>query len=245
MTSEVQTVKTHTEDVIIVNPPPDIRLIVDKTALFIAKNGELFEQNNPLFAFIRPTSSLFSFFTNLVDAYQRIIVPPDGTQEVLARDTGDHSAILSRCLKRLEFDNALDRERLEAAQEAHKDKIEMQSIDWYNFTVVETIDFFDDEDEELPMPITINDVILASKGQPDRNSVVHEDHAMTIPSTETGIKATGESDPNHAVYVTPEKIEELKLKRITSVVLCLLLVHNMSALRLQARWYLRAILQST
>lgn len=39
----------------------------------------------------------------------------------------------------------------------------MQSIDWGDFAVVETIEFYEDEDFDLPMPLTLNDVIRMSK----------------------------------------------------------------------------------
>lgn len=39
----------------------------------------------------------------------------------------------------------------------------MQAIDWHDFVVVETIEFFDDEDEELPPPLTLKDVIAMNK----------------------------------------------------------------------------------
>ena len=36
-------------------------------------------------------------------------------------------------------------------------------IDWHDFVVVETIDFADDEDEDLPPPMTLEEVIRRSK----------------------------------------------------------------------------------
>ena len=38
----IRTVDTHTKMVGVIQPPPDLRAIVDKTASFVAKNGELF-----------------------------------------------------------------------------------------------------------------------------------------------------------------------------------------------------------
>jgi len=32
-------------------------------------------------------------------------------------------------------------------------------IDWHEFVVVETIDFFEEEDEDLPAPLTLNEVV--------------------------------------------------------------------------------------
>ena len=35
----------------------------------------------------------------------------------------------------------------------------MALIDWHDFQVVETIDFLDEEDDELPAPLALRDVI--------------------------------------------------------------------------------------
>lgn len=34
------------------------------------------EHTNPQFSFLRPTHSLFGFFTSLCDAYSRVLMPP-------------------------------------------------------------------------------------------------------------------------------------------------------------------------
>lgn len=49
----------------------------------------------------------------------------------------------------------------EAKAKAAKEEAEreaMLSVDWHDFVVVETIEFFDDELEELPGPMTVKDV---------------------------------------------------------------------------------------
>jgi hypothetical protein len=33
----------------------------------------------------------------------------------------------------------------------------------HEFVVVETIDFYDDEDDELPPPLTLKDIVMATK----------------------------------------------------------------------------------
>ena len=56
--------------------------IIKLTAQFVAKNGQKFlialterEKNNPQFDFLKPTHQMFAFFTSLVDAYSKCIVP--------------------------------------------------------------------------------------------------------------------------------------------------------------------------
>ena len=56
--------------------------IIKHTAQFVAKNGQKFlialterEKQNPQFEFLKPNHALFPFFTNLVDAYSKCIMP--------------------------------------------------------------------------------------------------------------------------------------------------------------------------
>ncbi|KAK9868629.1 hypothetical protein WJX84_000926 [Apatococcus fuscideae] len=144
--------------------------VIKLTAQFVARNGKQFlaglagrEQNRDLFRFLKPTSSEFHFFTTLCDSYSRVLMPPKGTRERLDQDAADRQGILERCLRRLEWDRVQEREAAAAASQAEAERLAMQSIDWHDFVVVETIDFYDDEDAQLPEPMTQRDVILLNK----------------------------------------------------------------------------------
>lgn len=50
-------------------------------------------------------------------------------------------------------------------------------IDWHDFVVVETIDFYEDEDEELPPPMSLKDLIRFMKEQTLGGPVEDEDGA--------------------------------------------------------------------
>ena len=57
--------------------------IIKLTAQFVARNGKSFlngltnrENNNPQFHFLKPTHSMFMFFTSLADAYSKVLMPP-------------------------------------------------------------------------------------------------------------------------------------------------------------------------
>jgi len=174
--STTRTLEKPGEELYTVHVPAGLTVlevdIIKLTAQFAARNGKTFltglfqrEQNNHLFAFIRPNNSLFPFFTNLVDAYQRVILAPKEMQDSISRDSNDCESILLRCLKRLEFEKALTCEQQIEEDQAEKEKLEMLSIDWHQFTVVETIEFFDDEDKELPAPKSLGDVILMNKAR--------------------------------------------------------------------------------
>ncbi len=63
---------------------------------FVARNGKGFltelaqrEARNVDFNFLKPTHSMFGFFTALTDAYSRALMPPVEVSEGLKRDALD------------------------------------------------------------------------------------------------------------------------------------------------------------
>ncbi|PPR87909.1 hypothetical protein GOBAR_AA32780 [Gossypium barbadense] len=144
--------------------------IIKLTAQFVARNGKSFltgltsrEINNPQFNFLRPTHSMFTFFTELADAYSKVLMPPKGLTEKLRKSVVDMTTVLERCLHRLEWERSQEQARQKAEDEIEQERMQMAMIDWHDFVVVETIDFADDEDEDLPPPMTIEEVIRRSK----------------------------------------------------------------------------------
>ncbi|KAK9825176.1 hypothetical protein WJX81_003205 [Elliptochloris bilobata] len=148
------------------------------TAQFVARNGKAFltglatrEAGNPHFNFLKPTHSLFGFFTALCDAYSRVLMPPKGLAEQLRQDASNRTALLERCLRRLEHEKAREAEAQAAADQAEAERLAMQAIDWHDFVVVETIDFYADEDAELPPPMSQRDVVALN------NAATYEEEA--------------------------------------------------------------------
>lgn len=144
--------------------------IIKLTAQFVARNGQAFltgltnrEMNNPQFHFLKPTHSMFTFFTGLADAYSKVLMPPKGLTEKLTKSVADMTTVLERCLHRLEWEHSQEQARQKAEDEIEQERIQMAMIDWHDFVVVETIDFADDEDEDLPPPMTLEEVIRRSK----------------------------------------------------------------------------------
>ncbi|CAN1835963.1 Probable splicing factor 3A subunit 1 [Linum perenne] len=144
--------------------------IIKLTAQFVARNGQAFltgltnrEMNNPQFHFMKPTHSMFTFFTGLADAYSKVLMPPKGLTEKLTNSVADMTTVLERCLHRLEWERSQEQARQKAEDEIEQERLQMAMIDWHDFVVVETIDFADDEDEELPVPMTLEEVIRRSK----------------------------------------------------------------------------------
>jgi splicing factor 3A subunit 1 len=144
--------------------------IIKLTAQYVARNGKSFltgltskEHSNPQFAFLKPTHSMFTFFTALADAYSKVLVPPKGLVEKLKQDVGNKTGILERCLHRLEWERSQARARQKAEDEIEQERVQMALIDWHDFVVVETIEFAEEEDDELPPPMTLEEVIARSK----------------------------------------------------------------------------------
>lgn len=144
--------------------------IIKLTAQFVARNGKSFltgltsrEMNNPQFHFLKPTHSMFMFFTALADAYSKVLMPPKGLTEKLKKSVADMTTVLERCLHRLEWERSQEQARQKAEDEIEQERMQMAMIDWHDFVVVETIDFADDEDEDLPPPMTLEEVIRRSK----------------------------------------------------------------------------------
>lgn len=144
--------------------------IIKLTAQFVARNGKSFltgltsrEVNNPQFHFLKPTHSMFTFFTSLADAYSKVLMPPKGLTEKLKKSVSDMTTVLERCVNRLEWERSQEQARQKAEDEIEQERIQMAMIDWHDFVVVESIDFADDEDEELPPPMTLEEVVRRSK----------------------------------------------------------------------------------
>lgn len=125
--------------------------IIKLTAQYTAVNGREFlgglaqrEQKNPQFDFLKPTHVLFSYFTALVDSYAKILQPSTEQSERLKQLSQPKKA-LSQALQRWQYNRAQeDRKRKESA-EADEERLAFQSIDWQDFTVVETVDFPENE----------------------------------------------------------------------------------------------------
>ncbi|CAH2037681.1 unnamed protein product [Thlaspi arvense] len=144
--------------------------IIRLTAQFVARNGKSFlnglqsrENNNPQFHFMKPTHSMFPFFTALVDVYFEVLKPPEDLKDKLRKSAADFTTVLERCLHRLEWDRSQEQQRKKEEDEKEQERVQMAMIDWHDFVVVESIDFADDEDEELPPPMTQEEVKRRSK----------------------------------------------------------------------------------
>lgn len=145
--------------------------VIKLTAQFVARNGKAFltglisrEHMNPQFHFLKPTHSLFTFFTALADAYSRILNPPKPVlQRVKEHAEGGYTAALSTCLSRLDWERSQERARKQAEDEVEQERVQMALIDWHDFVVVETIEFEDGEEAALPPPVSQEELVRKAK----------------------------------------------------------------------------------
>ena len=136
------------------------RETIKLTAQFVARNGQKFltglterESKNPQFDFLKPTHILFNYFTSLVDAYSRCLVPKKDELIKLQRYVDDPATILEQGLDRYEYQKSkMQAERKAKDEKAKEEELEVMQIDWHDFVTVETINFDDDEKAAGQMP---------------------------------------------------------------------------------------------
>lgn len=146
-----------------VNPQPSaLTLDVMKLAAqFVARHGpELMatlsrkESRNSLFEFLKPLHPHFIAFQRLVDAY-KMILDNGKRRETLVAKLKEQATSPDAILNEVWYMHDWECQKAEREHEAEMDeseKIRTAQIDWYDFVVLETIEF--DEDEEgLPAPV--------------------------------------------------------------------------------------------
>ena len=147
--------------------------VIKLSAQFVARNGAKFlsglasrEYQNPEFAFLKPAHPLFTYFTSLADSYSEILMPENKQEmeEVLDVEV-DYRKALERSLKRSEWDATQLKNRKDNEEKKRMEREAMEAIDWHDFVVVETIDFEDGEDETLPEPIAMREIVGYLKRQ--------------------------------------------------------------------------------
>eukprot|EP01038_Epipyxis_sp_PR26KG_P004049 gene4049-5791_t len=133
--------------------------IIKLTAQYTAVNGREFlaslaqkEQRNPQFDFLKPTHMLFSYFTSLVDAYAKILHPSaDQISSIIStKQNNAHQKVLELTVNRWIYLRTEEEKKNKESHEANEERLAFQAIDWFDFTVVEVIDFPDDELLEIP-----------------------------------------------------------------------------------------------
>lgn len=166
--------------------------VIKLSAQYTAVNGREFlanlalrEQRNPQFDFLKPTHVLFSYFTYLVDCYAKIAHSSAALKANLQAKSKWDGAMES-AVRRWQWTRAeAERRRSEStAGEDRAERLAFQAIDWFDFTVVETIDFPEDELLELPgldAGVTAMDLANGSGGSHNGTSNGHAAVAVAPP----------------------------------------------------------------
>ena len=134
--------------------------IIKITAQFVAKNGQKFlsdlirrEKDNPQFDFMKPQHTLFGFFTFLVGCYAKILNNKNEIMTKIEKYATDSDEILKagneiylyeKKMSKIPRGKRFSQEDLLTGEEKEK----MKQIDWYDFVLVETIDFSDEEEQK-------------------------------------------------------------------------------------------------
>lgn len=146
--------------------------MIKLTAQYTAMNGREFlgevaqrEQRNPQFDFLKPTHLLFGYFTFLVDSYSRILQPLPKLCNVI-RLKRSRFCCLSKALHAWEWKNHEEEFRKSENSVPDKDNA-YASIDWCDFSVVESIEFSTDE---LTSVEVVSEVLKEEHILPDQNS---------------------------------------------------------------------------
>jgi len=134
--------------------------IIKVSAQFVAKNGQKFlsdlikrEKDNPQFDFMKPQHTLFGFFTFLVGCYAKILNNKNEIISKIEKYATNSNEILKSASKYYLYEKKLSKmpRGKRFSQEdllTNEEKEKSKNIDWYDFVLVETIDFSNDEEEK-------------------------------------------------------------------------------------------------
>eukprot|EP00923_Selenidium_pygospionis_P002326 GHVN01003584.1.p1 GENE.GHVN01003584.1~~GHVN01003584.1.p1 ORF type:complete len:587 (+),score=130.50 GHVN01003584.1:97-1857(+) len=179
--------------------------VIKLTAQFVARNGQKFlvgltqrERNNPQFDFIKPTHGLFNYFTALVDAYTKCLLPEPTVIERLKKNASSFNSIVDRCVARSKWEGEQEKQKRDVETREEEERQHMQAIDWHDFIVVGTIEFTaEDENLELARPIDFSSEtrpppvplsMSASQAVIDKDRLIKDDMEMEIDEMEEASK---------------------------------------------------------
>lgn len=165
--------------------------IIKITAQFVARNGQKFlselserESKNPQFNFLKPQHNLFGYFTYLVGSYSKILSDKKEKIKKLVQYSNDKEIILKEANNRVLYEKKLKKMQKskkfnETDFMTEEEKKKMQVINWYDFVVVDVIDFDDEEnqkEEEEKEQIETNQAIKEKEQAEEEKPIKNEEN---------------------------------------------------------------------
>lgn len=117
-----------------------------------------YQSHNPQFAFLKPNHILNGIFTSLVEQYNRVIHFEHDIKDPLLEKYKHREESLRVSVHRMEYRHQEEARKKES--ESSND-FAIQTVDWNDFVVVETITF-DEESQFLPTAERLKEVMIDS-----------------------------------------------------------------------------------
>jgi splicing factor 3A subunit 1 len=154
MQNEIDLSKPPPSDQFSINHPNNISSldadIIKTTALFVSRNGQKFltallerEGKNPQFDFLKPQHHMFGYFVQYVDIYKNLLTKTHDAK--LESYASDKDQIMKAAMKRYLYEKKQKENLKKKDQISEQERQQMQMIDWYDFVIVENIDFTPEE----------------------------------------------------------------------------------------------------
>lgn len=150
--------------------------------MFTARNGDSFregllsrEHQDPQYDFLNFNNINHGYYALLVEQYKSIMLPPRGLSQTLRAEYATPQTVLKRLTDRATWENAQEKARKSAEEEAEAERIAYAQIDWQDFVIVETINFDDDDDNELPAPKVSDESASRNVGDEENENEIEKE----------------------------------------------------------------------
>ncbi|EAU88157.1 pre-mRNA splicing factor [Coprinopsis cinerea okayama7 len=164
--------------------------IMKLTALFTARRGRGFlaalsekEGRNYQFDFLRPTHSLFGYFNQLVDQYNKVLHPDKERLDQLKGRLAEGArwTMLEQGRKHGVWERTRREREKKRQDDQEAERIAFAEIDWHDYAIVQTIEFTAaDANAELPPPMSVQEVESMTLAQKRMAAMIMENTAEDI-----------------------------------------------------------------
>ncbi|KAI0029832.1 Pre-mRNA splicing factor PRP21 like protein-domain-containing protein [Vararia minispora EC-137] len=182
--------------------------IMKLAALFAAQRGRPFlaslaakEGRNYQFEFLKPTHSLFGYFNQLIEQYQKVLFPaPAMLERVKVRaQSGSKWAMLDEARSHATWERKKREREKKREDDQEAERVAFAEIDWHDYAIVQTIEFTAaDANAELPLPMTVQEVESMTLAQKRMAAMIMETTAEDVEAHRTK-QAAAEAEAAAAV----------------------------------------------